>query len=78
MLNKLVLKKAGRYKKPFYYIVVVNIRNRIVDKIGTLNLNFNNTLKKKKVQLNLFLFYIWLLRGLKPTKTLLKFLKLNF
>jgi ribosomal protein S16 len=76
MQYKLVLKRKGRYKKPFYAVTIVNNKSRIVEKIGSLNLNFNNTIKKKKLQINIFLFYRWIVFGLKPSYFLLKFLKI--
>jgi ribosomal protein S16 len=76
MKFNLVLKRRGRFKKPFYNIVIVNLRNRIVDKVGVYNpFKLRNT---KKIELNLLLLVYWLAKGLKQSIFLSKFLKIFF
>lgn len=76
MKYKLVLKRRGRYKKPFYIIVVVNLKNRIVDKLGNYDPFANQDSKNCKVNGLLLLF--WLSKGLKQNFLLSKLLKIFF
>jgi ribosomal protein S16 len=76
MINKLILRRAGRYKNPVYNIIVVNKRNSCVGKLGVLYLC--KFLKRRKIQVNINLFFFWLLRGLKPSMLLMKFLNMFF
>jgi ribosomal protein S16 len=76
MLYKLVLKRKGRYDKPFYSVVVTNKRNRIIEKIGVYNPFIIS--KKKQCDLNFYLLFIWLKKDLRLNLFLTKFFKLLF
>jgi ribosomal protein S16 len=74
MLYKLILRRKGRYKKPVFNIIIVNKKNKFLNKIGIFN---SFSLKKvKKIQFNIFLLFFWFLKGLKPSFFLLKLLKI--
>ncbi len=73
---KLNLKRNGRYKKPYYNIIVVNKNNKLVAKVG----GYNPIIVKKikQIKINIFLLYCWLLKGLKISFFLSKILKIIF
>jgi ribosomal protein S16 len=73
---KLKLKRKGRFKRPYFDIVVLNKHSKLVDKIG----GYNPMLRKKvkKVQINIFLLYCWLLKGLKISFFLSKVIRSMF
>lgn len=74
---KLKLKRKGLYKRPYFDIVVINKHsNKLVEKIGGYNPML--TKKIKKVQINIFLLYCFLLKGLRISFFLSKVIRSMF
>lgn len=77
MATKIRLARGGSKKRPFYSIVVADVRNprdgRFIEKIGT----FNPLLPKdagERVNMDLERAQYWLGHGAKPTDRVLRFL----
>ena len=67
---KIILLRKGRKKRPFFFIVIVNSKNIVVDKIGFLQYYFYNSFSLEKGTFSYVFFdYLklnkWLAKGVK-------------
>jgi ribosomal protein S16 len=73
---KILLNRVGRYKKPFYSIVVVDRFNKIIEKLGSYDPRAHNGVKS--FYLNKFLLIYWLYKKAVPSLFLNKLMRIFF
>lgn len=73
---KIILKRKGRFKEAVYSIIIVNNKNKFIEKLGIYEIRKIHN--KKVIILNKFLLIYWLQKGAYPTKFLSKFISIIF